>query len=73
MLECSSCGGEICKHRNTEYKEEEKIHICLDCGKAFRKCEVWSRPVGYLRPSSGFNKGKHQEFVNRKTYKNVSN
>ena len=42
---------------------------CLDCGKAFRKTEVYSRVVGYLRPVSDWNKGKKQEFVERKTYK----
>ncbi len=32
-------------------------------------CEVFSRVVGYIRPVSGWNKGKKEEFKNRKTYK----
>jgi anaerobic ribonucleoside-triphosphate reductase len=29
---------------------------------------VYSRIVGYFRPVSNWNKGKQQEFVDRKTY-----
>jgi len=32
-------------------------------------CEVWSRVVGYLRPVSKWNKGKTEEFKDRKTFK----
>lgn len=32
-------------------------------------CEVYSRIVGYLRPVQDWNKGKQQEFAERKTYK----
>ncbi len=32
------------------------------------KCEVWSRPVGYLRPVQHWNKGKKEEFKERKNY-----
>lgn len=35
------------------------------CGK---KCEVYSRMVGYLRPVSQWNDGKIEEFKQRKTY-----
>lgn len=31
-------------------------------------CEVYSRIVGYLRPVADWNKGKQQEFEDRKTY-----
>ena len=31
-------------------------------------CEVWSRVVGYLRPTSHWNKGKKVEFRQRQTY-----
>lgn len=31
-------------------------------------CEVYSRIVGYLRPVADWNKGKQQEFSERKTY-----
>jgi len=32
-------------------------------------CEVYSRIVGYLRPIQNWNKGKVQEFADRKTYR----
>jgi len=35
----------------------------------FRECEVYSRVVGYLRPVSGWNKGKTTEWAERKTFK----
>ena len=35
------------------------------CGK---KCEVWSRVVGYFRPVSSWNVAKVQEFKERKAY-----
>jgi anaerobic ribonucleoside-triphosphate reductase len=31
-------------------------------------CEVYSRIVGYLRPVQDWNKGKQQEFAERKAY-----
>jgi anaerobic ribonucleoside-triphosphate reductase len=31
-------------------------------------CEIYSRVVGYLRPTSQWNDGKQAEFVERKTY-----
>ena len=39
------------------------------CGE---KCEVYSRVTGYFRPVSNWNKGKKQEFEDRKTFKVVS-
>jgi anaerobic ribonucleoside-triphosphate reductase len=42
--------------------------ICHDCKKYFRECEVYSRVVGYLRPVSGWNDGKKDEFKIRKTF-----
>ncbi|MBR3842820.1 MAG: ribonucleoside triphosphate reductase [Christensenellaceae bacterium] len=38
---------------------------CPECGK---ETEVWSRVVGYLRPVQAFNKGKRQEYADRKKY-----
>jgi anaerobic ribonucleoside-triphosphate reductase len=32
------------------------------------KCEVYSRVVGYLRPVSQWNRGKQQEFSDRKVF-----
>ena len=33
------------------------------------KCEIWSRAVGYLRPTEQWHKGKQAEFEDRKVYK----
>ena len=35
----------------------------------YRKCEVYSRVVGYLRPVSQWNEGKQAEFGDRKSYR----
>lgn len=32
------------------------------------KCEVYSRVTGYMRPVNTWNKGKREEFKDRKTY-----
>jgi len=32
-------------------------------------CEVYSRVVGYLRPLQNWNKGKRQEFSERRTFR----
>ena len=32
------------------------------------KCEVWSRVVGYLRPTGQWNEGKQAEFDDRITF-----
>jgi anaerobic ribonucleoside-triphosphate reductase len=39
------------------------------CDKCESPCEVYSRVVGYLRPVVQWNKGKKEEFRERKTYK----
>ncbi|CCU79785.1 hypothetical protein HSACCH_01599 [Halanaerobium saccharolyticum subsp. saccharolyticum DSM 6643] len=33
-----------------------------------QKCEIYSRVVGYLSPVSEWNKGKKEEFKDRKTF-----
>ena len=38
------------------------------CPKCGRKCEIWSRSVGYLRPVEQWNEGKQSEFKDRKTF-----
>ena len=38
-------------------------------GKLRTKCEIWSRPVGYLRPVQHWNNGKKQEFKERKEFR----
>ena len=48
--------------------EEEEFRR-LNPDKCGRKCEVYSRCVGYLRPISQWNPGKKQEFKDRTVYK----
>ena len=42
-----------------------EVQTCPKCGA---DCEVWSRVVGYYRPVTQWNKGKKQEFLERKNY-----
>ena len=39
--------------------------------KCREKCEVYSRVTGYFRPVANWNRGKQQEFEDRKTFKVV--
>jgi len=41
-------------------------YACPKCGE---ECEVYSRSVGYLRPVNQWNKGKAEEFKERKMFK----
>ena len=58
-------------------KNGEKISVfkCKECYEKnpsltnFRKCEVYSRIVGYLRPVQQWNEGKKLEFDTRVEYK----
>ena len=61
-----------------EYKdigENLKVFKCNDCFQKnpglvnFRKCEVYSRIVGYLRPIQQWNTGKQQEYKEREKFK----
>ncbi len=36
-----------------------------------QKCEIYSRVVGFLTPVSQWNRGKKEEFKDRKTYDKV--
>ena len=38
-------------------------------GKCGEKCEVYSRVTGYFRPVANWNKGKQEEFKDRRTFK----
>lgn len=68
-------GDEIQNGVMLEYDNNgEKIAIfkCHDCFKQnqelknYQRCEVYSRIVGYLRPVDQWNKGKQEEFKERK-------
>ncbi len=43
-----------------------EIAACPQCGD---ECEIYSRIVGYLRPTKQWNKGKQEEFMMRKAFK----
>jgi hypothetical protein len=67
--ELSISGGTVYK---TEKGNPDKSNTVLKCDDCFkkepllkRKCEVYSRAVGYLRPISQWNLGKKQEWKNR--------
>ena len=47
-------------------KNETKKNETKKCNL---ECEVYSRVVGYYRPVKNWNKGKKQEFDERKEYK----
>ena len=69
-------GGAIYKvHDGEEYKGKKKIIIkCEECYNKkselshYQECEVYSRIVGYLRPTNQWNPGKLSEFKDRKTF-----
>lgn len=46
------------------------IGVCIMRKKEVKvPVEVYSRVVGYFRPVNQWNKGKQEEFINRKEYK----
>ncbi|MEA3458505.1 MAG: anaerobic ribonucleoside-triphosphate reductase [Candidatus Thermoplasmatota archaeon] len=57
----------ICPEHGYIAGEHELCPRCGDEGKT-TACEVYSRVVGYLRPVNQWNKGKQQEFVDRKAF-----
>jgi ribonucleoside-triphosphate reductase len=48
-----------------ECKQEQNLNV----NKKRTKCEVWSRVVGYLRPTKNWNEGKLSEWGERKVFK----
>lgn len=44
------------------------MKVTFKDGTERRVCQVWSRVMGYLRPTTDFNIGKYSEFVTRKNY-----
>jgi hypothetical protein len=53
---------------------EKKQDIILEDGTVIpeelrTRCEIWSRPVGYLRPVQHWNNGKKQEFQERRHFR----
>lgn len=59
------------------YEEDKNGNLVLENGTVIprekrQRTEVYSRVVGYLRPVSQWNKGKKEEFRERKTFKSVA-
>jgi ribonucleoside-triphosphate reductase len=47
--------------------QETKTKLCKEDNVKV-PCEIYSRVVGYLRPVRNWNKGKQQEYQDRKVY-----
>ena len=67
-------GGAVYKVPPPSIREDNIFIKCQACFEKtpyitnFRKCEVYSRVVGYLRPVEQYNKGKRAEFKARTPY-----
>ena len=81
-MKCHDCQKTLSKTEDVmPYEVRDDIfYKCKACHKKdpvlrnFQKCEVYSRIVGYYRPTSQWNEGKQEEFKNRKEFKiNTSN
>lgn len=66
--------GQLLKYVLPDGKDKF-IFKCVDCYakdkslRNYQDAEVYSRVVGYIRPVSQFNRGKQQEYKERKEYK----
>ncbi|MFA5396033.1 MAG: anaerobic ribonucleoside-triphosphate reductase [Methanogenium sp.] len=85
IIECHDCGKkieekgkELVGAKLLIYKYDDKkvaIIKCDECFKKdpsltnFRKTEVYSRVVGYLRPINQWNVGKQEEYKDRVNFK----
>ena len=57
----------VCPEHGYMAGEHPTCPICASENKT-TQCEVYSRVVGYLRPVNQWNRGKQQEFQDRKTF-----
>ena len=57
----------VCPDHGYIAGEHKNCPLCIKENKK-TECEVYSRVVGYLRPVNQWNKGKQQEFSDRKTF-----
>jgi len=70
---CHDCGKTLGKNEEyMPYEANSKVLVkCKNCHqkdpvlKNFRKTEVYSRVVGYIRPVEQWNKGKQEEYKDR--------
>lgn len=74
---CHDCSKEIGKNEEVmSYEIDSNIFVkCKACHQKdpilrnFRKTEVYSRVVGYIRPVQQWHEGKQAEFGDRKEFK----
>lgn len=72
---CSDCDIEFIEGEEVMEYAEGKFYKCKVCYdkdptlENYQPCDVYSRTVGYHAPVSRMNKGKAQEFVDRKMFK----
>jgi len=68
-------GGALYTPADTMLNHDQKFLKCEECFtkdpvlRNFQECEVFSRVVGYLRPTRQWNKGKKTEYAMRKNFK----
>jgi hypothetical protein len=69
---------------NLEFKKQFKIKYWeleksktkkggTKMAKCGSKCEIYSRVTGYMRPINSWNKGKREEFKDRRAYTTLQN
>lgn len=52
---------------DVEYVDHSML-VTFKNGEQRRICEIYCRVMGYIRPSTEYNKGKHAEFETRKYF-----
>ena len=68
-------GGYLYTPGDTMLNHDQKFLKCEECFakdpvlRNFQECEVFSRVVGYLRPTRQWNKGKKTEYEMRTNFK----
>jgi ribonucleoside-triphosphate reductase len=83
-MHCRDCGKELKVKNDKiingfalvydDKGEKIKTFKCIDCFNKnpalcfFKKCEVYSRVVGYIRPVTQWNKGKKEEYKDRQEF-----
>jgi len=75
-LLCHDCGknivsGEKYMAYEVSHDRYAKCEICYGADpilRNFRETEVYSRVVGYIRPTKQWNKGKQAEYADRKEF-----
>jgi len=73
IIEGELVGGKVLVYQDGQQKID--IIKCDQCYQKnpsltnYKKTEVYSRIVGYLRPVNQWNKGKQEEFSQRKEFK----